>query len=42
MWWGMIVGILLQTLILIILTIRTDWDKEVTGLIDYQINFLSA
>ncbi|KAI9114217.1 hypothetical protein K1719_014867 [Acacia pycnantha] len=29
MWWGMIIGIFLQTVILIILTARTNWDVEV-------------
>ncbi|KAK3014264.1 hypothetical protein RJ639_010266 [Escallonia herrerae] len=29
-WWGMIVGVLLQTITLIILTSRTDWNLEVT------------
>ncbi|KAG2717638.1 hypothetical protein I3760_03G185600 [Carya illinoinensis] len=28
-WWGMIIGVLLQTLTLIILTARTNWDAEV-------------
>ncbi|KAI3965740.1 hypothetical protein MKX01_010697 [Papaver californicum] len=28
-WWGMIIGVLLQTITLIILTARTDWNKEV-------------
>ncbi|KAJ6773914.1 PROTEIN DETOXIFICATION 41 [Salix purpurea] len=28
-WWGMIVGVLLQTITLIILTARTNWDSEV-------------
>ncbi|TKY46717.1 TRANSPARENT TESTA protein 12 [Spatholobus suberectus] len=28
-WWGMIVGVLVQTATLIILTARTDWDAEV-------------
>eukprot|EP01018_Ginkgo_biloba_P032995 Gb_25415 [translate_table: standard] len=28
-WWGMIIGVGLQTLILIILTARTNWNKEV-------------
>nr|AKC96391.1 multidrug and toxin compound extrusion protein [Pinus radiata] len=28
-WWGMIIGVTLQTLALIILTARTNWNKEV-------------
>ncbi|XP_011620772.1 protein DETOXIFICATION 41 isoform X1 [Amborella trichopoda] len=28
-WWGMIIGVGLQTAILIVLTARTNWDKEV-------------
>ncbi|KAK3004355.1 hypothetical protein RJ639_018141 [Escallonia herrerae] len=28
-WWGMIVGVLLQTLALFILTVRTNWNTEV-------------
>ncbi|MFQ6630512.1 hypothetical protein Gotur_008489 [Gossypium turneri] len=28
-WWGMVVGVLLQTITLIILTARTNWDMEV-------------
>eukprot|EP01018_Ginkgo_biloba_P032994 Gb_25416 [translate_table: standard] len=28
-WWGMIIGVGLQTLVLIILASRTNWDKEV-------------
>eukprot|EP01018_Ginkgo_biloba_P032993 Gb_25417 [translate_table: standard] len=28
-WWGMIIGVGLQTLVLIILTARTNWNKEV-------------
>ncbi|GLJ22193.1 hypothetical protein SUGI_0417050 [Cryptomeria japonica] len=28
-WWGMIVGVALQTLVLIVITSRTDWKKEV-------------
>lgn len=28
-WWGMIIGVTLQTLALIILTARTNWKKEV-------------
>ncbi|XAR60185.1 hypothetical protein NMG60_11033447 [Bertholletia excelsa] len=27
-WWGMVVGVLLQTVILIIITARTNWDEE--------------
>ncbi|XP_068645583.1 protein DETOXIFICATION 41 [Aristolochia californica] len=33
-WWGMMLGVLLQTVILIILTIRTKWDEEVEKAID--------
>ncbi|OMP14319.1 Multi antimicrobial extrusion protein [Corchorus olitorius] len=29
MWWGMIIGVFLQTVTLIILTARTNWEKEV-------------
>uniref|UniRef100_A0A0D6QV27 Protein DETOXIFICATION n=1 Tax=Araucaria cunninghamii TaxID=56994 RepID=A0A0D6QV27_ARACU len=28
-WWGMTIGVALQTIILIILTVRTNWSKEV-------------
>lgn len=28
-WWGMIIGVSLQTITLIILTARTNWDAEV-------------
>lgn len=28
-WWGIIIGVALQTLVLIILTARTNWNKEV-------------
>lgn len=28
-WTGMIGGTLMQTIILVVVTIRTDWDKEV-------------
>ncbi|CAK7346623.1 unnamed protein product, partial [Dovyalis caffra] len=28
-WWGMITGVFLQTITLIILTARTNWDAEV-------------
>ncbi|XP_057815921.1 protein DETOXIFICATION 41 [Cryptomeria japonica] len=28
-WWGMIVGVALQTLVLIVITSRTNWNKEV-------------
>ncbi|TXG55000.1 hypothetical protein EZV62_020256 [Acer yangbiense] len=33
-WWGMIVGVTLQTLTLIFLTARTNWDVEVENAID--------
>ncbi|KAF6150606.1 hypothetical protein GIB67_022218 [Kingdonia uniflora] len=33
-WWGMIFGVLLQTLTLILLTIRTNWEKEVEKAVD--------
>ncbi|KAF3445042.1 hypothetical protein FNV43_RR14735 [Rhamnella rubrinervis] len=33
-WWGMIVGVLLQTLTLIFLTARTNWNKEVAKAAD--------
>lgn len=33
-WWGMILGVSLQTLTLIILTVRTNWDKEVDKAIE--------
>ncbi|KAK0589924.1 hypothetical protein LWI29_020283 [Acer saccharum] len=33
-WWGMIVGVTLQTLTLIFLTARTNWDVEVEKAID--------
>jgi MATE family multidrug resistance protein len=28
-WWGLIIGVALQTLVLIVLTARTNWNKEV-------------
>jgi MATE family multidrug resistance protein len=28
-WWGIIIGVALQTLVLIVLTARTNWNKEV-------------
>ncbi|KAK3137026.1 hypothetical protein QOZ80_5BG0446690 [Eleusine coracana subsp. coracana] len=28
-WWGLIIGVFLQTIALIIITARTNWDKEV-------------
>lgn len=31
-WWGMIIGVALQTVTLIILTMRTNWNKEVINL----------
>ncbi|KAL0008552.1 hypothetical protein SO802_010054 [Lithocarpus litseifolius] len=33
-WWGMIIGVFLQTVTLIILTARTNWDTEVLKAID--------
>uniref|UniRef100_A0A0D6R944 Protein DETOXIFICATION n=1 Tax=Araucaria cunninghamii TaxID=56994 RepID=A0A0D6R944_ARACU len=33
-WWGMILGVGLQTLVLIILTLRTNWNKEVDNAAD--------
>ncbi|KAK4593970.1 hypothetical protein RGQ29_017870 [Quercus rubra] len=33
-WWGMIIGVSLQTVTLIILTARTNWDAEVLKAID--------
>lgn len=32
-WTGMIAGTLMQTIILLIVTFRTDWDKEVNYLL---------
>ena len=29
-WWGMIIGVFLQTSTLIVLTARTNWDTDVT------------
>ena len=28
-WWGMLIGVFLQTVVLIVLTARTNWDAEV-------------
>ena len=28
-WWGMIVGVFVQTVMLILMTMRTNWDREV-------------
>ena len=36
-WWGMILGVLVQTATLIILTARTNWDAEVIETPDYKI-----
>ncbi|KAJ6841151.1 putative protein DETOXIFICATION 41 [Iris pallida] len=33
-WWGLILGVLLQTLTLIVITARTNWNKEVEKAID--------
>ncbi|RWR88783.1 protein DETOXIFICATION 41-like protein [Cinnamomum micranthum f. kanehirae] len=33
-WWGMILGVALQTVTLIILTLRTNWNKEVDKAMD--------
>ncbi|CAL5335425.1 unnamed protein product [Camellia sinensis] len=33
-WWGMIVGVLLQTITLLIITARTNWDAEVVKAAD--------
>ncbi|XP_077243794.1 protein DETOXIFICATION 41-like [Tasmannia lanceolata] len=33
-WWGMIFGVFLQTVTLIFLTVRTNWDKEVDNASD--------
>ncbi|XP_034702792.1 protein DETOXIFICATION 41-like [Vitis riparia] len=33
-WWGMIIGVLLQTVTLIVLTARTNWDAEVVKAVD--------
>ncbi|GAB2275199.1 Protein DETOXIFICATION 41 [Dionaea muscipula] len=33
-WWGMILGVLLQTATLIILTARTNWNKEVENTVE--------
>ncbi|KAL9229905.1 hypothetical protein vseg_005322 [Gypsophila vaccaria] len=33
-WWGMIIGVLIQTVTLIILTARTNWDAEVQKAVD--------
>lgn len=30
-WWGMIIGVLLQTITLLIITARTNWEAEVTN-----------
>ena len=32
-WWGMIIGVSLQTVTLIILTARTNWDAEVNKIL---------
>ncbi|TQD75499.1 hypothetical protein C1H46_038958 [Malus baccata] len=33
-WWGMLIGVFLQTVVLIVLTARTNWDAEVLKAID--------
>lgn len=33
-WWGMICGVVLQTVILIIFTARANWKKEVEAAVD--------
>ncbi|KAI4330778.1 hypothetical protein MLD38_029031 [Melastoma candidum] len=33
-WWGMIIGVLLQTVTLIVLTARTNWTAEVANAVD--------
>ncbi|KAF6150600.1 hypothetical protein GIB67_022212 [Kingdonia uniflora] len=33
-WWGMIFGVLLQTITLIVLTTKTNWEKEVEKAVD--------
>ncbi|KAA8526184.1 hypothetical protein F0562_008077 [Nyssa sinensis] len=33
-WWGMVLGVFLQTVTLFILTVRTNWDAEVTKAAD--------
>ncbi|XP_058071529.1 protein DETOXIFICATION 41-like [Magnolia sinica] len=33
-WWGMIFGVLLQTIALIFLTVRTNWNKEVDNAVE--------
>ncbi|XWS44441.1 hypothetical protein CRYUN_Cryun15aG0044800 [Craigia yunnanensis] len=40
-WWGMIIGVLLQTATLIILTVRTNWNKEVEKAADRLKNSAS-
>lgn len=51
-WWGMIIGVSLQTVTLIILTARTNWDAEVNKILlfffllkyhfilNYHMNFI--
>ena len=34
-WWGMIIGVSLQTVTLIILTARTNWDAEVNKILHF-------
>lgn len=33
-WWGVIIGVLCQTIVLIIITARTDWNAEVVKAVD--------
>ncbi|RVW46425.1 Protein detoxification 37 [Vitis vinifera] len=39
-WLGLLGGTLMQTIILIVVMVRTDWNKEVSRCQDYQIEFL--
>lgn len=35
-WWGMVVGVVLQTIALFMLTVRTNWSAEV----NYQLLYI--
>ena len=40
-WWGMIIGVSLQTVTLIILTARTNWDAEVNKILFFFFTKIS-
>lgn len=41
-WTGMIGGTLMQTIILLIVTFRTDWDKEVNYLLHNLLLYIAT